>query len=163
MEHCEVGVAAFFPAGEDAAEAVQPGVGALDDPAAGADACFARALFVAARADVRGEAEFLGELARLVVVVAAVETEMLRLVRRRRGPADRDRLQRAAQQLVVVYVRARRGDPERDARAIGEQRSFRPFFARSVGFGPVCSPPSGALPIAPSAANHSHSIPYCSS
>jgi hypothetical protein len=32
-----------------------------------------------------------------------------------------------------------------------------------VGFGPVSSPPSGALPIAPSHDSHSHSIPFSSS
>jgi hypothetical protein len=38
VEHREVGVGAFLPANEDAAEAIEPGVGALDDPAAGAEA-----------------------------------------------------------------------------------------------------------------------------
>ncbi len=38
MEHGEVGVGVFLPAGEDAAETVEPGVGAFDDPAAGAEA-----------------------------------------------------------------------------------------------------------------------------
>jgi hypothetical protein len=40
---------------------------------------------------------------------------------------------------------------------------MRSFLALSVGFGPVSSPPNGALPSAPSIASHSHSIPCLSS
>lgn len=104
MEHCEVGVGAFLPAGEDAAEAVQPGVGAFDDPAAGAEAglVFDRFRFFAAAADVGGEAELGGELAYFVVVVAAVEAQSLRSLAGRGGAADRDRLERGAAELEVV-------------------------------------------------------------
>jgi len=79
VEHGEVGVGAFLPAGEDAAEAIQPGVGAFDDPAAGAEAslAFDRVRFFATAADVRGEAELGCELAHFVVVVAAVEAQAL--------------------------------------------------------------------------------------
>ena len=165
MEHREVSVGAFLPADEDAAEAVQPGVGAFDDPAAGAEAglAFDRLRFRAAAADVRGEREFVGECADLVVVVGGVEAEPLGELWRRLGPLDRDAFERLAGELVVVQVRARCRDRERDALALGEERSLRPFLALSVGFGPVSSPPRGALPSAPSIANHSHSIPYLSS
>jgi hypothetical protein len=165
VQHREVGVGAFLPADEDAAEAVEPGVGAFDDPAAGAKAglAFDRLGFFAAAADVRGEAELGGELVDLRVVVALVEAETLRLLRRRLRPLDRDRLERLPGELEVVQVRARWRDPERDALALGEERPLRPFLALSVGFGPVSAPPSGALPIAPSIASHSHSIPCLSS
>ena len=165
MEHGEVGVGAFLPAGEDAAEAVEPGVGALNDPAAGAEAGLAFELlgFFAARAYVRGEAELGGELVHLGKVVALVEAEPLRLFGGRLGPLDRDRLERGACELEVVQIRARRRDPERDALALAEDAPFRPFLALSVGFGPVSSPPNGALPSAPSIANHSHSIPRLAS
>ncbi len=165
MEHCEVGVGAFLPAGKDAAEAIQPGVGALDDPAAGAEAGLAlqRLCLLAAAADVRGEAELRRELVDLGEVVALVEAETLWPLPVRLGPLDRDRLDRLAGELEVVQVRARRRDPEWDALALGEERSFRPFLALSVGFGPVSSPPSGALPNAPSSASHSHSIPHLAS
>jgi hypothetical protein len=161
VEHGEVGVGSFLPADEDAAEAMEPGVGALDDPAAGAEAGLAleRLGFLAAAADVRGEGELRAELAHFVVVVALVEAESLRLLGRRLRPLDRDRLDRGAGELEVVQIRARRRDPDRDALTLGEERSFRPFLALSVGFGPVSTPPSGALPIAPSIASHSHSIP----
>ena len=161
MEHCEVGVGAFLPAGEDAAEAIEPGVGALDHPAACTEAGFAfdRLRLLAAAADVGGEAELLREVADFVVVVAAIEAQSLRPLAGRRRSLDRNRLDGRACQLEVVAVRAGRGDPDRDALALGEERSFRPLLALSVGLGPVCSPPNGALPSAPSIANHSHSIP----
>lgn len=165
MEHREVRVGSFLPAGEDAAEAVEPGVGALDDPAAGAEAglAFDRLRLFSAAADVGGEGKLLGELADLFVVVGGVEAEPLRSLRRRLGPLDRNALDRRAGELVVVQVRARRRDPDRDALALGEERSLRPFLALSVGLGPVSSPPRGALPSAPSIASHSHSIPCLSS
>jgi hypothetical protein len=165
VEHGEVGVGAFLPADKDAAEAVEPGLGALDDPAARPVAGLAleRLCLLTARADVRGETELGGELVHLREVVALVETEPLRPLRGRRGSLDRDRLDRLAGELEVVQVRARRRDPERDALALGEDAPFRPFLALSVGFGPVSSPPSGAFPSAPSIANHSHSIPCAAS
>jgi hypothetical protein len=161
VEHREVGVGAFFPAGEDAAEAVEPGVAAFDDPAAGAEAglLFDRVCFLAAGADVGGEAELGRELAYLVVVVAGVEAEVLRPLRARLGTVDRDRFECLPGQLEVDLVGGRRGDRERDALALGEEALLRPFFALSVGLGPVSSPPSGAFPKAPSSASHSHSIP----
>jgi len=161
VEHCEVGVGSFFPAGEDAAEAVEPGVGAFDDPAAGAEAGFAfdRLRFVAAAADVGGERELLRELTDLAVVVGSVKAQALWPLPRRLRAFDRDRLDRLAGELVVVQIRARWRDPDRDALTLGEEAPFRPLLALSVGFGPVSAPPSGALPIAPSIASHSHSIP----
>lgn len=104
MQHRQVGVGAFLPAGEDAAEAVEPGVGALDNPAACAEASLAldRLCFLAATADVGGERKLLGELADLLVVVGGVEAEPLRKLRCRLGPLDRDRLERWAGELVVV-------------------------------------------------------------
>jgi hypothetical protein len=40
---------------------------------------------------------------------------------------DRDRLERRAGELEVVYVRAGRFDAERDALSLGEEAPFRPF------------------------------------
>ena len=165
MEHRQVGVGAFLPAGEDAAEAVEPGVGAFDDPATSAEAGLAldRLRLFAASADVGGEGELGGQLVHLGVVVALVEAQPLRLLRGRLGPRDRDAVERLPDELEVVQVRARRRDPERDALTLGEEAPFRPFLALSVGFGPVSSPPTGALPSAPSIASHSHSIPCLAS
>jgi hypothetical protein len=138
---------------------------ALDDPAASTEAGLAFELlrFFGARTDVCGEGKLCGEFAHLVVVVAAVETEPLRLLRGRLRTLDGNALDRGAGELEVVQVRARWRDPKRDALTLREEAPFRPFLALSVGFGPVCSPPSGALPSAPSIASHSHSMPTRSS
>jgi hypothetical protein len=164
VKHREVGVGALFPADEDAAEAVEPGLRALDDPAPRPEPGLAleRLRLFAAGADVSGEAELGDEFVHLGEVVALVQAEPLRSLCRL-GPCDRDRLDRGPAELEVVQIRAGRRDPERDALTLGEEAPFRPFLARSVGFGPVSSPPSGAFPSAPSIASHSHSIPSPSS
>src|SRR5918993_4921231 len=71
VEHGEVGVGALLPADQDAAEAVEPGMGALDHPAPGLGAGlpFGRDL-LAAGTQVQGEAELGREVADLVVVLA---------------------------------------------------------------------------------------------
>ena len=112
---------------------------------------------------MRREAKLVRELAHLAVVVGGVEAEAVRLLVGRGGPFYRDRLERRAGEEVVVTVGALVGDPDRDALALGEERSFRPLFALSVGLGPVWLPPSGAFVIAPSIASHSQSIPLRSS
>src|SRR6266545_4390132 len=86
-----------------------------------------------------------------------------RLLRGRLGPLDRDRVERALQQLVVVAVGALVLEPDRDSLAFAEDRPLRPFLALSVGLGPVFGPPSGALLSAPSAASQAQSIPITAS
>lgn len=69
----------FFPADEYSSEAVEPAVGAFDNPAA----CLVfRTLggwlgFLAARGDVCGKAEFLQEFSDFVEVVSLVEAHVL--------------------------------------------------------------------------------------
>ena len=117
----------------------------------------------AAGADVRREFVVADELADVGVVVGLVEAEALGSFRGRLRPLDRDRVERALQEEVVVAVGARVVEPDRDALRLAEDRSLRPFLALSVGFGPVFAPPNGALVIAPSAASHDQSIPTTSS
>ena len=117
----------------------------------------------AAGADVRRELVVDGEAAAFGVVERLVQAEALRRFGGRLGTLDRDRVERALQEEVVVAVGALVVEPDRDARSLGEDRSFRPFLALSVGFGPVFGPPNGALVIAPSAARDDQSIPTTSS
>ena len=82
------------PADEQAAVAVQPGVGCFDDPSSRAPAGgveLERDL-LAARADVRREAVLAGEFVDRGRVVAAVQAEPLRLLAGRFGSCDRDRV-----------------------------------------------------------------------
>ncbi len=137
----------------------------LDDPAA----CFPLGVvglevdLFAACADVRRELVINDQLADLGVVIRLVQADTLRLLRGRLGPLDRDRVERALQQIVIVAVRAVVVEPDRDPRTLREDRTLRPPLARSVGFGPVLAPPNGALVIAPSADRNDQSIPITSS
>lgn len=108
------------PADENPAVAIQPGVAGLDDPAAGLPLGILRLLLdlLAACADVRRELVVADQLADFSAVICPVQADALRLLCARLGPLDRDRVQRALQQLVVVAVRAVVIEPERDPRAL---------------------------------------------
>src|SRR5215210_7173807 len=141
VEHGEVVGGLFVPADQDGAEAVQPGVRALHHPAPGFGSRAALgADLLAAGAQVQGEAELLGQGARLVVVEALVEAEVLRAATRRPGASDRDRAEGSAHQLVVIAVRPVDRRPERDAAAVGEQRTLDPALAPVGGVGAGFSP-----------------------
>lgn len=124
---------------------------------------FSRLGLFAAGADVRRQSEVREQVADHLVVVGRVEAGALRRVLGRLGPVDRDRLERLLERLVVVAIRAVVRDPDRDTSRLGEDRALGPFFALSVGFGPVFGPPSGAFVIAPSVAMNDQSVPTCSS
>jgi hypothetical protein len=149
------------PADEQAAVAVHPGVARFDHPASGAPAgrVGLELDLLTARANVRRQPADSSELAGAVVVIAAVQAQPLGLRGRGLGPLDRDRVERRLEQLQVVAVGTVVRQPDRDSRALAENRTFRPLLALSVGFAPVFSPPSGALVIAPSQASHAQSIP----
>lgn len=74
VEHGEVVLGALLPAGEQTPEAVEPGVGALDDPPSRAVARLVadRVGLFAAGAQMQRETELDRELAGLVVVIALV-------------------------------------------------------------------------------------------
>ena len=137
----------------------------FDDPTPGTPVgvVFSGFGLFAAGADVWREPEVSEQVADLLVVVGLVQTSALRRVLGRLGPVDRDRLERLLQQLVVVAIRAVVRDPDGDTGRLSDDRALGPFFALSVGFGPVFGPPSGAFVIAPSAAMNDQSIPTCSS
>ena len=104
-------------------------MGALDDPAAGAKAGFAldQLCLLSARANVGAEAELVGELVDLPVVVALVEAEALRPCRGGVRSFNQDLFERRAEELKVVDVRAGDLEPERDAAAFAEERALRPL------------------------------------
>jgi hypothetical protein len=134
-------------ADQDRAVAVEPRKAGLDDPAASppAGAAGLELDLVTARADVRRESVGAEQLERVGVVVGPVEADALRLLLGRGGPLDRERLERALQQLVVVALGALVIEPDRDSLPFAEERPFRPLLALSVGFGPVFGPPKGAI------------------
>src|SRR5262249_10285331 len=70
---------------------------------------------------------------------------------------DHDCLDRLIQQEMVVDISRGNHDCQRPALPIDQQAFFEPFLPRSVGLGPIWSPPLRALPIDPSAACHCQS------
>lgn len=83
------------PADQERPVAVEPGVAGLDDPAARAPARRTELELdlVATAADMRREAVPIDELVHPGVVVAAIQAQPLRLLLRRLGPFDRDRVE----------------------------------------------------------------------
>jgi hypothetical protein len=147
MQHGQIGVSPFLPAGEDAPKTIHPTVGTLHDPAPGFESrCVLDRLgFFAPRPDVRGESEFLDDLPHLIVVVAFIQTQSLRLFRSRLGPLDLERLQSAPDQLHVVAVGPLDHHGQRQPRASVSRLRLTPCLPRSVGFGPVFLSQPGAL------------------
>ena len=153
------------PADQDGAPPVHPGVGGLNDPAAGPPPGVT-ALgvgFLAAASDVGCEPTVGESLPDAAGVIPLIQAHPVRGVVWRSRPTDRATVQRLFQQSGVVTVRAVGGYRDRDAPRVDEDRPFRPLLPRSVGFAPVFSPPNGAFVVAPSAASHCQSIPTISS
>lgn len=153
------------PANQDRPVAIEPGVTCLDHPAARSPVgvVLLEVDLLAASADVWCEFAVLEQVADGGEVVGLVEAEALGLSLAGLGTLDRDRVERALQQEVVIAIGAVVVDPDRDSGSIREERALRPPLALSVGLGPVFGPPSGALVIAPSAASQNQSMPTCSS
>jgi hypothetical protein len=109
-------------------------VRALHDPAPGAPVGTAllELDLLAARADVRRQAVAEDELRDRRDVIAGVEAEVLGPRGGRRRALDRDRVERALQELLVVAVGALGREPDRDAPGLAEKRALRPLFALSV-------------------------------
>ena len=161
LEEREVVLGFLRPADQEGAVAVEPGVAGFDDPAARSPAGHVsfQPQFFTARTDVRAVVAGDNELADAPEVVASVEAQPLRAPRCRLWSRYRDRVERRGQQLHVVAVGTVMRQPDRDPSCLAQKRTFRPLLALSVGFGPVFGPPSGAFPIAPSAASQAQSIP----
>jgi hypothetical protein len=100
---------------------------------------------------------FFDNLSAQPIIVAGVEAEILWLSLRWLRTLDHDRFDRLSQQEMIIDIG--RGDDDRQwpSPAINQQAFFEPCLARSVGLGPILSPPQRALPSAPSAACHCQS------
>jgi len=96
LEQREVVLGFLRPADQEGAVAVEPGVAGLDDPAAGAPPwCGSSELeLVGATTDVGGVAATGREVVDPRIGIATVETQGLRILRRRLGPWDRNRVER---------------------------------------------------------------------
>jgi hypothetical protein len=93
------------------------------------------------------------------MIVALIQTGMLRRLGRGLWPLDDDGRERLRAQCGVVHVGSGRGDPQGTAIGFHDEAALHPFFPRSVGLRPTRSPPMRALPMAASAACHCQSTP----
>src|SRR4051794_13962295 len=154
MEQGEIVGRLLGPADEDRAEAIEPGVSALHDPAPRlATGVTLGPGFLAPAAQVQREAEFRGQDARLLVVEPLIETEVLRLPAGRLWAPDRDGFERLAHELVVVAVGPIDHRPKGHATAVSEQRALDPALAAvgwiAAGFFPHPMAPCPSLRPAP--------------
>ena len=111
----------FGPTYQDAAEAIEPGMCALDDPAPSFGTAMAFGLdFLASAAQVKGEAARLGQGAWRSIVVALVEAQVLGRPLGRLRPGDGQPIQRRAHQEMVVDVGTRDDDADGYAAPVSE-------------------------------------------
>jgi site-specific DNA recombinase len=106
-------------------------------PRLGADMANPFTRLFATPGQMQGKAEFVRQLAHLVVIVAFVHTQVLGCFRRGLRPVNGDRLDGLTHQLVIVAIGAGGDDGERDASSVRQQRALHPPLAaiRWVGAG----------------------------
>jgi hypothetical protein len=123
-------------------------VGALDHPAARLESGLAldRLRLFATRANMRGEPELLRELPDLLVVVALVEAELLRVAPRRFGLLYGNALDGFPGELEVIAVGAIDREAERDAGGVRQDGTLRSLLGAvrriRAGFFPLRAAPS---------------------
>ena len=128
-------------ADEQAAVAIVPAVGALDDPSSWFAASAAHQGLFTTPTDVRRHVAIPDLLLGVGVVVPLVQAEVVRTTRASGAPMN-DSVERGTGHPLVVNVGAGQLDADRHApRSSVRTWRFVPSFARSVGLGPVWSPP----------------------
>jgi hypothetical protein len=148
MQHCDVGITPFLPTDEDGAKAIHPAMGAFHDPATSPEPGrpLDRSGLLAARTNVRGQAELDCESTNLVVVVTLVEAPPLRSALRWPRPIDENALDRVARHLEVVAVGPVHGDADRNAVRFGQHAALGTTLGSvgwiGAGFFPLREEPS---------------------
>src|SRR5262245_4387229 len=130
MQESQVVGSFLFPANQQAAGAVRPGVSAFDEPAARPTATTLRN---------RRTFSFLGNVNRVACtthcmthrfgIVAFVRTEMLFVARRRLWAPHGNVLNRFSDQLLIMHIRAGDSDPNRHASPLRQHRALDPQLA----------------------------------
>ena len=128
MDETEVILRLFLPADEQLATSVEPGGHAFHHPAPGASPAAARAPFLAAAPNVRDVAAATDRPLGINVVVAFVQTEMLR---DGAGRADDARVEQQGDGFLVGAVSGSEGNRDREAGTVGE------MVARGAGLGAI--------------------------
>lgn len=150
MEHGEIVFGLFSPTNKQVAEAVEPRVGALYDPAPGFLTRLLRLCLLPSGPDVGCVAQFGYYFAHLVVVVARVQAQVLVVARRPLRVASgfgcrEQATQRALGQLHVMPVCPLHYQPYRDAPRLGQEAALDAAFAAVRGVGARFFPHPAAL------------------
>lgn len=145
MAHSQVVIGLFGPANEQVAEVVEPGVGALDHPAARPLPGFFGLYLFPARPDVGRVALGGDDFPYLGLVVARVQAPVLLVARRPLGVAGRfsrwrQARQRAFRQLSIIPVGPLQHQPNGRPCASVSSLRLTPPLPRSVGLAPVFFP-----------------------
>lgn len=149
-----------FPPDTQRAEVVVPAVRPLDDPATRPTADAADQRLLAAAANVGNDAACAGFVLRIGVVVPLVEAQV-------HGPArtsrrtDEDRIERGTHHPLVVHVRRRQSDCDRNTSAVGQNVALAAKFCAIGGIRAGELPPLGAFTVALSREAHAQSMPRC--
>jgi hypothetical protein len=150
--------AASFPAHEQAAESIVPGVGPFDDPASRLPADLSDQRLLAAAPNMRTDTAQANGRRHVRVVVALVETEVLRTTRATRTAND-DRVEHFADHGAVGHVRAADERGDWDTAPVGQNVALYAAFRPVRRVRPREVPPFGAFTEALSSELHFHAIP----
>ena len=116
-----------------------------------------------ARTHMGGKTKFSSGGVHLVVILSFVQTHSLWMGLGGLGTLDDDAFDGRGHPFPSMAVRPLDHRANRHAMSLRQHAAFDAPLPRSVGLGPVFSPPNGALVIAPSIESQSHSIPQLSS
>src|SRR5512143_948932 len=147
MQKGQVVLGFLIPAHQNAAEAIHPAVPALYHPPTRFLAGLARhrLSFHATRANVSREAKLLQDGADLIVVIALVQAQALRLFCRWFRPLDQNALESCPHPFHLVAVRARYPHADRDALSLRQETAFDTLLAALRRIRSGLFPPQGGL------------------
>src|SRR5712691_11710172 len=131
LEESQVVLRPFVIADQEGAAFREPSQRPFDDPTPRGMALFALLvqLLLANAPNVRGVAVCRNGGLPGRIVVALVQTQMLRMPRGRLGPLDHDRLQGCREQLGIVDVGSRHHHGERASLPLNQEAAFYPRLA----------------------------------
>jgi hypothetical protein len=159
MDNCQVVRSNLLPPDQEAAVAVVPTIGALNDPSPGFLATNrADQGRLAAAPDVWLHAASPRLLLRLGVVVPLVEADVLRPPRPP-GRLQNNSVEGLPEHVLVVDVGAREGDAQADPVGVGQNVALRAALCTIGGTGAREVPPFGAFTLALSSEHQLRSMP----
>ena len=166
MKKSQVVLSLLLPADQQAARAIEPRMGAFDDPSTSTSTRMQDFVlfFLSTATQMWHVAMFLDDLQADRIVIASIQAQMLRLFFIRRWSGNDDAFQGGAKQLHVMAVGSINDESQRNPRSISQQAPFDSPLAAICGIfaGRGVSERGGWL-IAPSTLCHSHWMPCTSS